>query len=175
MIIAQTPRLVLRLLGNGDAAFILELLTDPAFRANVGDRGVHDLHSAARYIEVGPGASYAQHGFCMYAVVHRQSAQVLGLCGLLRRDSHPDVEIGFAMLPAGRGQGFASEAAAAALRLGIEHFALKRIVAITAPDNTGSIRILERLGFRFERMVRFTSDGDSRLFAFDAPAASRIA
>jgi ribosomal-protein-alanine N-acetyltransferase len=172
MIIAQTPRLALRLLSPDDAPFILELLTDPAFRANVGDRGVHDLSSAARYIDEGPGASYAQFGFCMYAVQQKDSARVFGLCGLLRRDSHPDVEIGFAMLPIGRGQGYAAEAAAAALRLGIERFRLERLVAITAPDNQGSIRILERLGFRFERMVSFTRDGESRLFVFDVPRAA---
>jgi ribosomal-protein-alanine N-acetyltransferase len=171
MIIAQTPRLRLRLLSPQDDGFILELLTDPAFRANVGDRGVYDLPSAARYIEQGPGASYAQFGFCMYAVEHKDSGRALGMCGLLRRDSHPDVEIGFAMLPIGRGQGYATEAAAAAVRLGIEQFGLKRIVAITAPDNQGSIRILQRLGFKFERMVHYTADGESRLFVFDGPPA----
>ena len=171
MIIAETPRLRLRLPAQEDTGFILELLTDPAFRANVGDRGVHDLPSAARYIEQGPGASYAQFGFCMYLVEHKGTDQALGLCGLLRRDSHPDVEIGFAMLPRGRGQGYASEAAAAALRLGVEQFGLQRIVAITAPDNRASIRILERLGFKFERMVHYTADGESRLFIYDRPGA----
>ena len=173
MIITETPRLRLRQLAGHDTAFILELLTDPAFLANVGDRGVHDLASAARYIEEGPGASYARHGFGMWVVEHRDDARALGLCGLLRRDSHPDVEVGFAMLPIGRGRGYAAEAAAAAMRLAIEQFALARIVAITAPGNAGSIRILERLGFRFERMVRYTADGESRLFVFDrTPAAS---
>jgi RimJ/RimL family protein N-acetyltransferase len=171
MIIAETARLRLRLLSPRDSGFILELLTDPAFRANVGDRGVYDLPSAARYIEQGPGASYAQFGFCMYLVEHRDSGRALGLCGLLRRDSHPDVEIGFAMLPIGRGQGYAAEAAAAAVRLGIERFGLRRIVAITAPDNRNSIRILERLGFSFERMVHYTADGESRLFVFDGTRA----
>jgi ribosomal-protein-alanine N-acetyltransferase len=171
MIIAETPRLRLRLLSQQDTGFILELLTDPAFRANVGDRGVHDLASAARYIEQGPGASYAQFGFCMYVVEHQETGRALGLCGLLRRDSHPDAEIGFAMLPIGRGQGYASEAAAAAMKLGVEHFGLTRIVAITAPDHRDSIRILERLGFRYERMVHYTADGESRLFIFDSPRA----
>jgi [ribosomal protein S5]-alanine N-acetyltransferase len=168
MIIAETPRLRLRLLSPADSGFILELLTDPAFRANVGDRGVYDLPSAARYIEQGPAASYAQYGFCMYLVEHRDSGRPLGMCGLLRRDSHPDVEIGFAMLPIGRGQGYASEAATAALHIGTERLGLRRIVAITAPENRDSIRILERLGFRFERMVHYTADGESRLFVFDS-------
>jgi RimJ/RimL family protein N-acetyltransferase len=168
MIIAETPRLRLRQLAEHDSAFILELLTDPAFLAHVGDRGVHDLASAARYIKEGPGASYARHGFGLWVVEHKERAGALGLCGLLRRDSHPDVELGFAMLPIGRGQGYAAEAAAAALRLGIEQLLLERIVAITDPDNARSIRILERLGFRFERMVRYTAQGESRFFVFDS-------
>jgi ribosomal-protein-alanine N-acetyltransferase len=173
MTIAETPRLRLRLLTVQDASFILELLTDAAFLANVGDRGVRDLAGATRYIEEGPAASYTRFGFGLYLVEHKDSARPLGLCGLLRRDSHPDVEIGFAMLPSGRGQGFASEAAAATMRLAIGHCALMRIVAITAPDNKGSIRILERLGFRFERMVHYTADGgESRLFVFDSPRAA---
>ena len=170
MTVTETARLRLRLLNRLDAPFVLELLTDPAFRANVGDRGVHDLPSAGRYIVDGPGASYAQHGFGMFVVERKEDARPIGMCGLLRRDSHPDVEIGFAMLPAGRGQGYALEAATASLRLGIERFGLTRIVAITAPDNMRSIRILEQLGFRFDRMVRFTADGESRLFIFEPPA-----
>ncbi|MBS0578832.1 MAG: GNAT family N-acetyltransferase [Proteobacteria bacterium] len=167
MTVAETARLRLRLLNPLDAPFILALLTDPAFRANVGDRGVHDLASAGRYIIEGPAASYAQFGFGMFAVERKEDARPIGMCGLLRRDSHPDVEIGFAMLPIGRGHGYALEAATASLRLGVERFGLRRIVAITAPDNAGSIRILEQLGFRFERMVRFTADGESRLFIFE--------
>ena len=77
------------------------------------------------------------------------------------------MEIGFARCTPGRGHGYAREAAAAVLRLGIERFGLPRIVAITAPDNRDSIRILELLGFRFDRMVHFTADGESRLFIFD--------
>jgi RimJ/RimL family protein N-acetyltransferase len=172
MTILESPRLRLRLLGEADAPFILALLTDADFRANIGDRGVHDLASAARYIAEGPGASYAQHGFCMYAVERKDDGRTLGMCGLLRRDTHPDVEIGFAMLPAGRGQGYAREAALATLQFASARLGLARIVAITAPENARSIRLLEALGFRFERMVRFTTDGESRLFVLDRTAGA---
>jgi RimJ/RimL family protein N-acetyltransferase len=94
------------------------------------------------------------------------------MCGLLRRDTHPDVEIGFALLPGARRQGYALEAAGATMRLAVESLGLKRIVAITAPDNSDSIRILERVGLRFERLVRFAPDGsESRFFVFESPPA----
>jgi RimJ/RimL family protein N-acetyltransferase len=166
-VVVETARLRLRCLGEGDAAFILELLTDPDFLRNVGDRGVRNEEDALRYIANGPVASYGRQGFGLYLVELREPAVAIGMCGLLRRDTHPDVEIGFALLPRFRGRGYALEAARATLRLGIETYGLQRLVAITAPDNGASIDILEALGLRFERLVRFTEDAsDSRLFVF---------
>jgi [ribosomal protein S5]-alanine N-acetyltransferase len=170
MMIIETERLLLRTLSEADAPFVLALLTDPDFRTQVGDRGVHDLESARRYAREGPGASYARHGFGLNVMQLKQTSAAVGLCGLLRRDSHPDVEIGFALLPQARRQGLALEAAAATLSWGFNALGLKRIVAITAPDNARSIRILERIGLRFERMAQFSADGTpSRLFVVEAP------
>lgn len=171
MSVAETARLRLRRLTAEDAAFVLELLSDADFIANIGDRGVHSLEQARRYIAEGPGASYERHGFGLYLVELKAGARALGLCGLLRRDSHPDVEIGFALLPQARGKGYALEAATATMKLATESLALTRIVAITAPGNTDSIRVLERVGLRFERMVHFTPDGnESRFFVFERAA-----
>jgi ribosomal-protein-alanine N-acetyltransferase len=165
--VIETPRLRLRWLQHADAAFILELLTDPQFRANVGDRGVHDLQSARRYIEEGPAASYRRFGFGLYAVELKAAGMTVGLCGLLRRDSHPDVEIGFAMLPNARRLGYTSEAAAATLEFAFNELGLKRIVAITAPHNATSMHILQRLGMHSEGRVQFTADGESQLFGIE--------
>ena len=174
MTVIETERLLLRRLTAADAPFILTLLTDADFLAQVGDRGVHNLEDARRYVREGPGASYARYGFGLNAIQLKRTSAAVGLCGLLRRDSHPDVEIGFALLPQARGQGLALEAAAATLSWGLNTLALKRVVALTAPDNTGSIRILERIGLHFERMVQYSADGhDSRLFVLEiSPSAA---
>jgi [ribosomal protein S5]-alanine N-acetyltransferase len=165
--VVETARVRLRELEAADAPFILELLTDPDFRANVGDRGVHDLDSARRYAEESAGASYRTHGFGLWLIERKADTRPLGLCGLLRRDSHPDAELGFALLPHARGQGYALEAAAATLEVARARFGIERLVAITAPANAASMRLLERLAFRYERMVRFTADGESRLYVHD--------
>jgi ribosomal-protein-alanine N-acetyltransferase len=171
--VTETARLRLRRLNSADAAFILELLSDPDFIANVGDRDVHGLEDAQRYIAEGPALSYERFGFGLYLVEDKDTRVALGLCGLLRRDSHPDVEIGFAFLPQARRRGYALEAAAATLQLGVHALGLTRVVALTAPDNTASIRILEHLGLRFERMVHFTADGrESRLFVLESKASA---
>ena len=74
--------------------------------------------------------------------------------------------IGFAFLPKYRGQGYAFESASAVLVHGRTVLGLERIVAVTAPDNQASITLLDKLGFRFEKMVRLSEDGpESKLFA----------
>jgi RimJ/RimL family protein N-acetyltransferase len=173
MCIAETARLRLRHLTSDDAPFILELLNDADFVANVGDRGIHSLDDARRYIATGPVASYTRYGFGLYLVEVRDSGLPIGICGLLRRDTHPDVEIGFATLPRARRQGYTLEAAEAAMQLGIEACGLQRVVAITAPHNLYSIRILERLGLKLERTGHFTAGGaESCIFAFDSKSGA---
>lgn len=165
--VLETARLRLRHLVETDAAFMLELLNDPDFIRNIADRGVRTLDEAQRYILKGPVASYEQHGFGLYRVEPKQSGAPVGICGLLRRDCHPDVEIGFAFLPAARGQSYASEAGQAVLDFGTRTLRLERIVAITAPDNFASMRVLEKLGFHFDRMVSWLNPTPgSRLFVF---------
>lgn len=155
----ESTRLRLREIRSEDAPLALEILTDPDFIANVGDRGVHDLAAAERYITEKMQASYRAHGFGLYVVELRAGAEPLGLCGLLRRDSHPDVEIGFALVPRARGHGYGLEAARATLAFAHDTLGLARIVALAAPDNQRSLRLLGHLGFRSERTVRFTPEG----------------
>jgi RimJ/RimL family protein N-acetyltransferase len=168
----ETERLRIRKLSLDDTDFVVELLNEPSFLRYIGDRNVRDRTSACRYLEAGPFASYARFGFGLMCVELKpaaaaESAEVsIGICGLLKRDTLEDVDVGFAFLPRYWGQGYAFEAATAVLAQGREVFGLRRIVAITSLDNEASIRLLERLGFRFERVMRLTPEGDEvKLFA----------
>jgi len=152
-VVIETARLVLRQLELSDAAFILELLNEPAFLQFIGDKGVRTLADAEGYIGKGPGDSYARHGFGLYAACLRDGTP-LGICGLVKRDGLSDVDVGFAFLARYRLQGFAVESAAAVLAHAKQELRLRRVVAITAPDNPGSIAVLERIGLEFERMIR---------------------
>jgi RimJ/RimL family protein N-acetyltransferase len=161
-----TARLNLRWLEPGDAPFIVELLNQPTFLEFIGDRGVRNLEDARKYIREGPGQSYAEHGFGLYLAELKDDRKPIGMCGLLKRETLDDVDLGFALMPQYWGQGYAFEAAAAVLAHGREAFALERIVAITSPDNEASIRLLEKLGMHFEGMVRLTEDDpEAKLFA----------
>lgn len=149
--VVETERLRLRLLSFDDAAFILELVNDPSWLRHIGDRGVRTLDDAREYLRVGPIDMYARHGFGLYAIELKSGVGPLGICGLIKRDSLPDVDIGYALLPAYVGQGYALEAARASLVLARERFGLSRLIAITTPDNEASARLLLKLGMHFER------------------------
>ena len=171
----KTERLILRELNADDAPFMLALLTDPGFLRNVGDRGVHTLDQAREYIIAGAIASYRQHGFGLWAVRRVDDPACIGVCGLIRRETLDDVDIGYALLPEWRGQGYALEASEACMELGQQRFGLQRIVAITSQDNPASVRLLEKLGFRFERLIRFSADTDELcLFGWSARDATPV-
>lgn len=170
--IIQTDRLLLRELQTSDAGFIHAVLNDADFLANVGDRNVRTPDDAAAYIESGPRASYAQHGFGLWAVAVRDGGELAGICGLLKRDALDAPDVGFAMLPAHRGRGYASEAAGATLAHGREQLRLERVLAIVKPQNTASIRVLEKLGMVRERMIRLTEGGPELIVFADRPISA---
>lgn len=153
--IIETKRLVLRKLELRDAGFILELLNEEAFLRYIGDKGVRNLADAREYIDKGPVDSYERHGFGLYAVCLRDTTPV-GICGLVKRDGLVDVDVGFAFLSRHCLKGYAVESAAAVLAHARRELGLQRIVAITAPDNLGSIAVLQRIGLKFEGMIRLT-------------------
>ncbi len=165
MTILETERLTLRRLCEADAAFILKLLNEPSFLQYIGDKGVRTLNDARSYILAGPMEMYARLGFGLYLVQAKADGCSMGICGLIKRDTLPDVDIGFAFLPEFWGNGYAYEAAAAALNYGRDALGFKRIVAITSPDNEASGRLLKKLGLQFERMIRL-SEGAAEIRLF---------
>jgi [ribosomal protein S5]-alanine N-acetyltransferase len=165
----RTERLAIRPFTPGDAAFVLELVNDADWLRFIGDKNVHGLDDAQRYLRDGPLAMYDKHGVGLCCVERRSDGVALGMCGLIKRDTLDDIDLGFAFLPAARGQGYAHEAAAAVLEHGFKVLALKRVVAITDLDNAASARVLEGLGVHFERLLPAAVDGKIlRLFAIEA-------
>lgn len=164
--VLETARLRLRRLDADDAAFIFELVNDPDWLRHIGDKNVRSLDDARGYIENGPEAMFRRHGFALLRVETKSDGTPIGICGLLRRDTLEDPDIGFAFLPAFRGRGYAREAAAATLADAKQRLRIDRVLAIVSPDNADSAKLLETVGFRFERMQKGTvGDKDLRVFA----------
>lgn len=167
--ILETNRLTLRRFTTDDAAFILKLLNEPSFIYYIGDKGVRSQDEACRYLESGPMDSYERFGFGLYCVELKQTGEPIGMCGLLKRETLPDPDLGFAFLPAYWANGYAVESAAAVLKQGQNVFGLKAILAITSPDNAGSQRVLQKTGFRPAGRMRLTSEASEIcLFTWEA-------
>lgn len=160
MIVAETERLRVRWLNAGDSAFIFALLNQPSWIQYIGDKGIRTLKDALRYIENGPVAMYEREGFGLYLVELRETGEPIGICGLIKREALEDVDLGFAFLPTSWRKGYAFESAAAVMGYGRGTLHLGRIVAILSHDNDRSSKLLERLGFRFEGMVRLQPDDE---------------
>jgi RimJ/RimL family protein N-acetyltransferase len=168
--VIATARLFLRQLTADDAEFILELLNEPPFLQNIGDRGVRTPADATLYILNGPVASYEKHGFGLYLVELKDSHVPIGICGLLKRDFLDHADIGFAFLQRFWSQGYAYEAASAVMEHSRNVLGLMRILAVTAPGNASSIRLLGKIGLRFDKMIAMPGAGEpARLFSSGVP------
>ena len=150
--VIKTARLELRELNIEDAEFILELLNEAGFIRFIGDKGVRTAADARDYIRQGPMDSYARNGFGLYAACLQGTP--IGICGLVKREGLEEPDVGFAFLSRYWSKGYAAECAAAVLAHAREVLNLGRIVAITSPYNWSSIAVLEKIGLRFERMIR---------------------
>lgn len=157
MTVLESDRLILRRLTPDDAAFIVELLNQPSFLRFIGDKGVRNPQDASRYLETGPLASYERFGFGLYRVELKKTGTVIGMCGLLKRESLPYADIGFAFLPEYWSAGYAVEAANAVMTHG-KSLGLGRIVAITSLDNEASIKLLGKIGMKFEGTIKLADD-----------------
>jgi RimJ/RimL family protein N-acetyltransferase len=160
VLILETPRLRVERFTLEDAGFILRLLNDPDFIRNIADKGVRTLEAAGAYLAGGPLAHYDRHGFGLWRVSERGTGAPVGMCGLIRRDTLADVDLGYALLPEFTGKGYATEAARAVVDHARLRLSLRRLVAIVSPGNDRSIRLLERLGFAFERMMLWPPDDE---------------
>ncbi len=167
-VLLKTERLALRQLGPGDAPFILRLLNEPSWLANIGDKGVRTPADAQRYIETGPVEMYGRLGFGLYQVRLISSDEPIGMCGLLKRETLEDVDLGFAFFPEFWGNGYAREASAGVLKYARNRLGLTRIVAITARHNDASRRVLETLGFEPEGSVHLEAGAEELLLYANA-------
>lgn len=155
----ETDRLYLRPMQVDDAAFILELLNEPSFMENIGDKGVRSLEDALGYIQTAGWENYRMHSFGMNTVELKDSSARIGICGLLKRDhlDHPD--IGFAYLEVFHGHGYATEAALAMLDVAGNALGLSRVAAFTAMDNESSVHVLGKLGMTEGPNMQMPDDG----------------
>lgn len=166
MKIAETERLLISKLSLEDAPFFLELVNSPNWLKYIGDRNLKTVKDAENYLSNGTLKSYRDNGFGFYKLELKENNKPIGTCGLVKRDQLEDIDLGFAFLEEFESQGYGFEASVAILKLSKEKFKIKRLVAITLPINTKSIKLLGKLGFFYEKRVKpFDDDDELLLFA----------
>ncbi|HSS51797.1 MAG TPA: GNAT family N-acetyltransferase, partial [Thermoanaerobaculia bacterium] len=159
--VLETDRLLLQRFTADpeESEFALRLLNEPSYLQNIGDKGVRTLEQAAKYLREGPIKSYELHGHGLYRVVLKETAELVGICGLLKRDQFKDADLGYAFLPEFWSRGFAFESASAVLEYGRETLGLSKVIALVNPANAPSINLLKKLGFSFSETVKMESGG----------------
>ena len=168
MNITETTRTALRELTVNDAEFMLDLLNQPSFIKYIGDRNVRTVEQARDYIETRFIASYDKNGFGLYLVELKADNKPIGINGFVKRDTLPDADIGFAFLPEFCSQGYAFESSRAVMDYGKNVLGLKRVLAITTQDNESSTKLLEKIGLKFETLIKQPNDDDElKLFSID--------
>ena len=160
MTLFETERLRFREMTEDDGGFYLAMLSDRDFKTHIGDRGLVTEEQAITNMQERVLSSYDVHGFGMWLVSRKQDGEAIGMAGLVKRDFLKHVDLGYAFLPDGRGAGYATEAAAAVVDYARSRFGIRRLAAIVSPENSASIRVLERLGFKRAGRVKFPDDGD---------------
>lgn len=160
--ILETNRLLLRKFDLNDADFILQLVNSPEWLKFIGDKGVKTKADAINYLESGPIKSYKENGFGLWLVALKNTDNPIGMCGLVKRDTLEDIDIGFAILPGYTQQGYGFEIASETLKYAKENLQLDRVIAITDAKNTASIKLLTKIGLSYEKTLAL-SETDSVL------------
>jgi RimJ/RimL family protein N-acetyltransferase len=173
--ILATPRLRLRTADAADpsdVAFYRALVNDPGFIEQIGDRGIRTPEDARVGLRDGPVAMQETRGHSLWIVELKADGTPIGMCGLIKRDALEQVDIGYAYLAAYRGQGYAYEAGSAVLAFA-PTLGLRRVLAITSPNNIASNCLLRKLGMRFERFMHLVpEDAGTNLYSLDLVPAS---
>ena len=161
--ILDTERLRLKEFTTADTDFIIALLNSPGWLQFIGDRNVRTKEEAVHYLENGPIKSYREHGFGLWMVELKERNIPIGMCGIIAREKLDKPDIGFAFLPEHNGKGYAYEIAAATLDYAKEQLNIPVIYAITVPDNSNSIRLIEKIGLGYVKTFRFEGDDEELL------------
>lgn len=154
----ETERLRIRALTIIDAGFMMQLMNTPTWIKNIGNRNVNDKTSASNYIANNIINSYNINGFGLFLVTQKKDNQSAGICGIVKREGLTIPDLGFALMPNFEGKGIATEASKAVIKYAQESLQIVQLAGITKPENTASIRVLEKVGMEFKKMIQLPQD-----------------
>lgn len=148
----ETDRLLMRTWLPADLEPLAAIYGDPDVVAML-PFGVRTLEQT-REIIAKMTADYEREGLALWPVVLKSTGELIGTCGLMGTRGDRTAEIGFAFGRAYWGKGYAFEAAGATIELGRKGLGKQQIVALVRFGNERCIRLVNRVGMRFDRVVR---------------------
>ena len=157
----ETERLIIRPTTVFDSAFILELFNTPKWLQNIGDKNVNSIEDASTYIKTKMLPQLDKLGYSNYTIIRKSDDQLIGVCGLYDREGIDGLDLGFAFLPEYEKKGYAFESARKLTEVAIRYFKISQISAIVSKENKPSQKLLEKLGFIFEKTIKLPNDEEA--------------
>ena len=164
--VIETDRLTIRSFRESDIPAYAAIVADPEVMKFHGDGSPLSYEQAAAGV-TGYIRSEARDGFSRYAVILRETGELLGFCGLLRVDD--GIDFGWRYASHAWGNGYATEAAAAVLDHGMNTLQLSGIFAGSALENIGSVRVIQKIGMEF---VTFDEHGGRKGVLYRQPSST---
>lgn len=149
----ETERLILRPMTENDVAAVFALRKDAEIMRFIREPQKSRAEAASWIKLVSSRWESEKIGFC--AVIEKESKEFVGWCGLWILKESGAIEVGYAIAQNFQHKGYATEAAEVCLAYGFEQLNLRKIVAVTRPENAASRRVMEKLGMRYDGLGRF--------------------
>ena len=146
----ETERLLIRKFTFDDLDALIDLRSDEEVIRYIGSRRLQNSEAIEKRLKFYIGC-YEKYGFGMCAMLWKETGEMIGWCGIQPLDATNEIEVGYGMVKKFWGKGIGYEAARAWLEYAFTNTDAKRIVAVAAPENTGSWRIMEKCGMKYEK------------------------
>lgn len=151
--ILDTPRLMLRWITPEDSQSMYQLNEDWEVLKFTGDKRFNSPEDSIAFFTAYQKNTYDRWGYGRFTTIEKESGNIIGWCGLKYHPEEDEVDLGFRFHRKFWNKGYGTESSMACLDYGRDTLKLKRVVANAMPQNIGSIRVLEKCGFAFEKKI----------------------
>lgn len=159
----KTQRLCIRPTLEEDADLIYTLMNTPKYIEYVGNRNINSIEEAEKYIQLKMLPQLHKLGYSNYTLITSENGGKIGVCGLYNREGIEGIDIGFGLLPAYEGQGYAYEASGRIMKAAFEEFKIAAVKAITSKKNSASQKLLHKLGMEMIGTTKLQDEGEELL------------
>ncbi len=148
-IIGHTSRLMLRETTTDDGQVMYDLNNDPEVIKYTGDPPFESVDAATQFLA--DYDHFEKYNRGRWAVVDRESNEVLGWCGLKYHPDNGENDLGYRLFKKHWGKGYATEASHLALQYGFRRLGLDSVIARAVKENVASIKVMNKLGLEYEQ------------------------